>query len=120
MIYPEIPGLNALLFLALELIYTGHTTHHVRAYSLLTRFCDYADSFLLITDYEHQRRDLLRKHGIDLEDGTIGPFENGRKSKRMDRKDVERIMGAEGEGGVFTWRDKNRKKVRSFVRSFVR
>lgn len=28
----------------------------------------------------------------------------------MDRKDVEKIMG-DGPGGVFTWREKNRKKV---------
>ena len=58
-------------------------------------------------DYEQQRRDLLRKHGIDLEDGN----QDGTKTKRMDRKDLEKIMG-EGPGGVFTWREKNRKKVR--------
>ena len=58
-------------------------------------------------DYEQQRRDLLRKHGIDLEDGN----QDGTKTKRIDRKDLEKIMG-EGPGGVFTWREKNRKKVR--------
>jgi hypothetical protein len=61
-------------------------------------------------DYEQQRRDLLHKHGIDLEDGNAP--QTG--TKRMDRKDVERIMGGGDEtGGVFTWREKNRKKVRS-------
>ena len=29
----------------------------------------------------------------------------------MSRKDVELLMGEEGQGGVFTWRDKNRRKV---------
>lgn len=58
-------------------------------------------------DYEQQRRDLLRKHGIDLEDGN----QDGAKTRRIDRKDLEKIMG-EGPGGVFTWREKNRKKVR--------
>ena len=64
-----------------------------------------ADGFGSI-DYEQQRRDLLRKHGIDLEDGN----QDGTKTRRLDRKDLERIMG-EGPGGVFTWREKNRKKV---------
>lgn len=32
----------------------------------------------------------------------------------MDRKDVERLMGGgEGQGGIFTWRERNRRKVRS-------
>ena len=57
-------------------------------------------------DYEQQRRDLLRKHGIDLEDGN----QDGTKTRRLDRKDFEKIMGEE-PGGVFTWREKNRKKV---------
>ncbi|KAF8514253.1 kinase-like domain-containing protein [Hysterangium stoloniferum] len=58
--------------------------------------------------YEQQRKDLLKKHGIDLEDGT-GDLT---KTRRMDRKEVERIMGGgEGEGGIFTWREKNRKKA---------
>lgn len=29
----------------------------------------------------------------------------------MDRKQVELLMGGEGQGGVFTWREKNRRKV---------
>lgn len=55
--------------------------------------------------YEQQRKDLLRKHGIDLADGGTT------KNKRMDRKTVQEIMGGEEPGGVFTWRDKNRKKL---------
>jgi protein-serine/threonine kinase len=61
--------------------------------------------------YEQQRRALLKKHGIDLELGE------GKKTKRMKREDVERIMGKEWvewvqEGnGVLTWRDKNRKMM---------
>ena len=61
-------------------------------------------------DYEQQRLHLLHKHGIDLED-TNG-IADGRKTKRMDRKNVGLLMGgAEGQGGVFTWREKNRRKV---------
>ncbi|KAG8830423.1 hypothetical protein FRC18_008122 [Serendipita sp. 400] len=56
--------------------------------------------------YEQQRRDLLRKHGIDLEDGNG----DATKTKRLDRREVEKIMG-DGPGGVFTWREKNRKKL---------
>jgi len=58
------------------------------------------------SDYEQQRRDLLRKHGIDLEDGNG----DAAKTRRMDRREAEKIMG-EGPGGVFTWREKHRKKV---------
>jgi protein-serine/threonine kinase len=63
-------------------------------------------------DYEQQRRQLLHKHGIDLEDSNgIG---GATKTKRMDRKDVELLMGeGNGQGGIFTWREKNRRKVRS-------
>ncbi|KAG8932846.1 hypothetical protein FRC03_000163 [Tulasnella sp. 419] len=60
--------------------------------------------------YEQQRRDLLHKYGIDLEDPN--GIADGTKTKRMNRKDVERIMGGgDGEGGIFTWREKNRKKL---------
>ena len=58
--------------------------------------------------YEQQRQALLKKHGIDLEMGE------GKKTKKMKRADVERIMGKEwlDEGKrVLTWRDKNRKKL---------
>ena len=58
--------------------------------------------------YEQQRQAFLRKHGIDLELGE------GKKTTRMKKEDVERIMGKEWmeEGkGVLTWRDGNRKKL---------
>ncbi|KAI0035879.1 kinase-like protein [Vararia minispora EC-137] len=58
--------------------------------------------------YEQQRLHLLRKHGIDLED-SLG--DGTRASRRMDRKDVELLMGGDGTGGVFTWREKNRRKL---------
>jgi hypothetical protein len=60
--------------------------------------------------YEQQRRQLLHKHGIDLEDSNgIG---DGIRTKRMDRKDVELLMGdGNGQSGIFTWREKNRRKV---------
>ncbi|KAK7005676.1 kinase-like protein [Favolaschia claudopus] len=60
--------------------------------------------------YEQQRLHLLHKHGIDLED-TNG-IADGRKTKRMDRREVELLMGGgDGPGGVFTWREKNRRKL---------
>ncbi|CCO31453.1 hypothetical protein BN14_05495 [Rhizoctonia solani AG-1 IB] len=55
--------------------------------------------------YEQQRRDLLHKHGIDLEDGETRSHRNAR---RMDKFEADRVMGGEG---VFTWREKNRKKL---------
>ncbi|TFY54038.1 hypothetical protein EVG20_g9872 [Dentipellis fragilis] len=59
--------------------------------------------------YEQQRLHLLRKHGIDLEDSSLG---DGRGTKRMNRKDMERLMGGgDGAGGIFTWREKNRRKL---------
>jgi len=60
--------------------------------------------------YEQQRLHLLHKHGIDLED-SIG-IADGKKTKRMNPKDVELLMGGgEGQGGIFTWREKNRRKL---------
>ncbi|KAJ7647102.1 kinase-like domain-containing protein [Roridomyces roridus] len=60
--------------------------------------------------YEQQRLHLLHKHGIDLED-TNG-IANGRRTKRMNRQEVELLMGGgDGPGGVFTWREKNRRKL---------
>ncbi|KAH7888555.1 kinase-like domain-containing protein [Phlebopus sp. FC_14] len=58
--------------------------------------------------YEQQRRQLLHKHGIDLDDGN--GMLDGTKTKRMDKKVVELLMG-DGEGGIFTWREKNRRKL---------
>ncbi|KAF9517664.1 hypothetical protein BS47DRAFT_1371293 [Hydnum rufescens UP504] len=63
--------------------------------------------------YEQQRKDLLRKHGIDLQDGQT----TGLGTRKMSPKDVERLMGKpEGDatGGIFTWREKNRRKVYTF------
>ncbi|KAG2368113.1 kinase-like protein [Suillus spraguei] len=60
--------------------------------------------------YEQQRRQLLHKHGIDLEDSN--GFGDGTRTKRMDRKDVELLMGdGNGQSGIFTWREKNRRKL---------
>ncbi|KAH0827531.1 hypothetical protein J3R83DRAFT_4250 [Lanmaoa asiatica] len=59
--------------------------------------------------YEQQRQQLLHKHGIDLDDGN--GMLDGTKTRRMDRKDVEQLLGdGNGEGGIFTWREKNRRK----------
>ncbi|KAH6914294.1 AGC/NDR protein kinase [Coprinopsis sp. MPI-PUGE-AT-0042] len=62
--------------------------------------------------YEQQRLHLLHKHGIDLEDPN--GIADGRKTKRLDPKQIEMLMGGgEGQGGIFTWREKNKRKVMS-------
>ncbi|KAI0268802.1 kinase-like protein [Gloeopeniophorella convolvens] len=58
--------------------------------------------------YEQQRVHLMRKHGIDLEDNSVG---DGTRTKRLDRKDFNALMGGDGQGGIFTWREKNRRKL---------
>ncbi|KIO09885.1 hypothetical protein M404DRAFT_131052 [Pisolithus tinctorius Marx 270] len=61
--------------------------------------------------YEQQRRHLLHTYGIDLDDGS-SPLD-GTKTKRMDKKEIKLLMdGGDGQGGIFTWREKNRRKVR--------
>jgi protein-serine/threonine kinase len=63
-------------------------------------------------DYEQQRLHLLHKHGIDLEDPN--GIADGRKTKKLDPKQIEMLMGGgEGKGGIFTWREKNKRKVSS-------
>jgi protein-serine/threonine kinase len=52
----------------------------------------------------------MRKHGVDLEDNATG---DGLRTKRLDRKDLDALMGGDGQGGIFTWREKNRRKVRN-------
>jgi len=60
--------------------------------------------------YEQQRLQLLHKHGIDLEDGN--GMTNGRKTKRLKPKEIEALMGdGNGQDGIFTWREKNRRKL---------
>ncbi|KAI0949405.1 hypothetical protein AcW1_009032 [Taiwanofungus camphoratus] len=62
--------------------------------------------------YEQQRLHLLHKHGIDLEDNHGNGLSDGTRTKRMDRKDVERLMGGgDGQGGIFTWRERHRRKL---------
>ncbi|KAG6920277.1 hypothetical protein DXG01_005046 [Tephrocybe rancida] len=65
---------------------------------------------ILFPYYEQQRLHLLHKHGIDLEDSN--GIADGKGTRRMNRKEVELLMGnGEGKGGVFTWREKNRRKL---------
>ena len=91
------------------LIYIGHMTHRVGgpifhwSYILLMQ---------LRADYEQQRQHLMRKHGIDLEDN---PQVDGSRTKRLDRKDFEALMGGDGRSGIFTWREKNSRKVRTII-----
>jgi hypothetical protein len=61
-----------------------------------------------VLDYEQQRQHLLHKHGIDLEDSN--PLDKNRP-RRMDRKDIAALMGGDGTSGVFTWRERHRRKV---------
>ena len=74
----------------------------------------FPDSLSPAADYEQQRLHLLHKHGIDLED-NFAPSD-GTRTKRLDRKEVERLMGGnDGQGGIFTWRERNRRKVRAYA-----
>jgi len=42
----------------------------------------------------------------------MNALQDGVRTKRMNRKDIESLMGGEdGEGGVFTWREKHGRKV---------
>ena len=66
----------------------------------------------LRADYEQQRLHLMRKHGIDLEDNSLG---DGSRTKRLDRKDLDALMGGDGRSGIFTWREKNCRKVKAIV-----
>jgi hypothetical protein len=54
----------------------------------------------------------MRKHGIDLEDNPVG---DGSRTKRLDRKDLDALMGGDGRSGIFTWREKNRRKVKTIA-----
>ena len=37
---------------------------------------------------------------------------DAKKTRRMDPKEVELLMGGgDGQGGIFTWREKHRRKV---------
>ena len=65
-------------------------------------------------DYEQQRKDHFRKHRIDLEDGNGLSEDDNRR--QMERKEVDQLTGAEDGQGVFTWREKNRKKVSPVMR----
>lgn len=62
-------------------------------------------------DYEQQRLHLLHKHGIDLEDTYGNAFGDGTKTRRLDRKEVDLLMGGGDGQGIFTWREKNSRKV---------
>ncbi|EAU91501.2 AGC/NDR protein kinase [Coprinopsis cinerea okayama7 len=60
-------------------------------------------------NYEQQRLHLLHKYGIDLEDPN--GIADGRKTKRLDPKQIELLMGGgDGKTGIFTWREKNKRK----------
>lgn len=71
----------------------------------------FADVIALIerlSDYENQRLHLLHKHGIDIGDSVM----DGRKTRRMTPREIEQLMGGgDSQGGLFTWRDKHRRKV---------
>jgi serine/threonine protein kinase len=62
--------------------------------------------------YEQQRKAMMKRHGVDLEWGTV--VKGGKGTRKMKREEVERIMGKEwvAEGkGVLTWREGNRRKL---------
>ena len=69
-------------------------------------FSDSSLSWSAHAEYEQQRLHLLlHKHVADR-----------KKTKRMDPKEVDLLMeGGAGQGDIFTWREKNRRKVSDLV-----
>lgn len=61
--------------------------------------------------YEDQRKALLKKHGIDLDDGDM----YSGTIRRRERFDMDEFPGQMDENdqakSILTWRDKNRKKL---------
>jgi hypothetical protein len=59
-------------------------------------------------DYEQQRRAMLKKHGIDLEEPSVI------RKRTLRRKELEMVLGKkwlEDGDGLLTWRDKKRRKM---------
>jgi hypothetical protein len=54
----------------------------------------------------------MRKNGIDLEDNPLG---DDSQTKRLDRKDFDALMGGDGQSGIFTWREKKSRKLRTIT-----
>ena len=51
----------------------------------------------------------------------MNALQDGMRTKRMNRKDIELLMGGEdGEGGVFTWREKHGRKVGFYLSVLLR
>jgi serine/threonine-protein kinase LATS1/2 len=79
--------------------------------------------------YDQQRKNLLKKHGIDLEDSTAArngmrsnaPIQSngkatGKKGGQLDKGELEDIMSDRNADGtplthVLTWRERNKKKI---------
>ncbi|GJJ06505.1 hypothetical protein Clacol_000697 [Clathrus columnatus] len=59
-------------------------------------------------NYEQQRKGLLHRYGVDIADND-GAY--NKTTRKLDKKEIEEIMGDGQGGGVFTWREKNRKKL---------
>ncbi|KAI6121464.1 kinase-like domain-containing protein [Pisolithus sp. B1] len=60
--------------------------------------------------YEQQRRHLLHTYGIDLDDGSNPLYRT--KTRRMDKEEIKLLMdGGDGQSGIFTWRERNRRKL---------
>jgi protein-serine/threonine kinase len=67
-------------------------------------------------DYEQQRRALLKRHGIDLEEPSKT------KVRTLKRREVEALMGKEwlDQGqGMLTWRDNKRRKMAFSICGYV-
>jgi len=43
------------------------------------------------------------------------PVGDGSRTKRLDRKDLDALMGGDGRSGIFAWREKNRRKVKAIA-----
>lgn len=67
-------------------------------------------------DYEQQRRALLKRHGIDLEEPTKG------KMRTFKQREMEAVMTQEWRKngqGVLTWRDNKRRRMAFSVCGYI-
>jgi serine/threonine protein kinase len=74
------------------------------------RSCTFFEDSLVvrIADYEQQRRALMKRHGIDLEEPTKT------KMRTIKQREMEAVMTQQWRDkgqGVLTWRDNKRRRM---------
>lgn len=99
--------------LAWRILCIGHMTQLVSQFSQAHKKTETPIRFI---DYDQQRRALLKRHGIDLEEPTKT------KMRTLKRREVEALLGQEwlDQGqGMLTWRDNRRRKMAFSICGYV-